>query len=217
MNSKRKTRRYNAPLRHAHAEQTRDQIVRAAKELFEERGWAGATIPAISAAAGVSNKTVEAVFGTKAALLRSAVDYAIRGDAASVPMVARESVRRVEAAPDAPSMLRLHAAHLRAINERSARIAWTVEHAAASDPVVESLWQRMNENRAFGVRWAAGTLLGKPGRKPGVRHAYAESVFWVALDWGTYRTLTAHAGLTPRGYESWLRRYYAATLLPGGS
>jgi AcrR family transcriptional regulator len=188
--------------------------VRAARELFEHDGWVGTTVGSIAAAAGVSQKTVEALFGTKAALLQAAIDYAVRGDFEAEPIVRRDSVQRMEAAPDAPTMLRLHARHLRTINERSAKLAWTIEHAAASDPAVRKLWQRMNENRAFGVRWATNTLLTKPGRKARLARREIEQTFWVALDWGTYRTLTEHADLSPAAYERWLRRFYAATLLP---
>jgi AcrR family transcriptional regulator len=190
-------------------------VVRAARELFERYGWVGTTVNSIGQAAGVSPKTVEALFGTKAALLQAAVDYAIRGDFESEPVVQRDSVQRMEAAPDAATMLRLHARHLRTINERSAKIAWTIEHAAGSDPAVSKLWRAMNENRAFGVRWATDTLLTKPGRKPRLVRKEVESAFWVAFDWGTYRTLTEHARLDPDGYERWLRLYYTAVFLPG--
>ena len=215
--SNRTKRAYHAPQRQAQAARTRDAIVRAAKDLFEQRGWTGSTVDAIAKSAGVSQKTVEAVFGTKAALLQAAVDYAIRGDVHAVPIAQRESVRRMEAAPDAATMLRLHALHLRTINERSARIAWTVEHAAASDPAVRTLWQRMNDNRALAVAWATQTLLGKPGRKRGIPRKQVESAFWIALDWGTYRVLTEHAALDPDQYEAWLRRYYKATFLADAS
>jgi AcrR family transcriptional regulator len=208
-------RAYHAPQRVAQAARTREAIIAAAKELFGQRGWAGTTVAAIAQAAGVSQKTVEAVFGTKAALLEAAVDYAIRGDIESVPVVRRAGVARIEAAPDATTMLRLHARHLRTINERSARIAWTVEQAAAGDPAVANLWQRMNDNRRFGVRWATETLLRKPGRRRGLARRQVEAAFWVALDWGTYRTLTEHAGLDSNRYEAWLWRYYAATFLSG--
>jgi AcrR family transcriptional regulator len=210
---KRSKRAYHAPQRAAAAARTREAIVGAAKELFEERGWSGTTVRAISSAADVSQKTVEALFGTKAALLQAAVDYAIRGDVDATPMPQRQSVGQMETAPDARTMLGLHAAHLRAINQRSARLAWAVEHAASADPAVASLWQQMNRNRAFGVRWATETLLGKRGRKRGLTRQQVEATFWVALDWGTYRTLTEHAGLTPDQFEQWLRRYYAANLL----
>src|SRR5581483_5424205 len=119
----------------------------------------------------------------------------------------RESVLRMERAPDAVTFLELHAAHLRRVNERSAGIARALEQAASDDPVVASLWEWMNHNRAYAVGWAATTLLAKPGRRKGLRRRDVEATFWVALDWGTYRTLTGEAGLTADEFERWLRGY----------
>jgi hypothetical protein len=72
----------------------------------------------------------------------------------------------------------------------------------------------MNQNRTYAVRWAAATLTAKPGLRPGLTPAEAEATFWVALDWGTYRTLTRHAGLSPDRFEAWLRDFYARQFLP---
>jgi AcrR family transcriptional regulator len=207
-------RRYDASSRQAAAARRQHAVVAAARDAFEQKGWAGVTMREISEAAGVSHKTVEAVFGTKAALLKAAVDYAIRGDVEAVPIAQRESARAIDHSSNAAEMLRLHARHLRAINARSARIVAVVEQAVAADAAVAELWQRINHNRADGVRWATETLLSKPGRRPRLRRRYVETVFWVVVDWGTYRTLTEQAGLDDDGYENWLRAYYAATLLP---
>jgi AcrR family transcriptional regulator len=212
--NKQQKRRYDARGRQAAAAQRRLAVIAAACDAFERKGWSGVTVREISQITGVPQKTVEAVFGTKAALLRAAVDYAIRGDTGSLPTSQRESVLSMERSRDAPEMLRLHAHHLRTINARSARIAAVVEQAAAADAAVGDLWRQMNDNRATGVRWATQTLLAKPGRRPRMRPSHVEAVFWVALDWGTYRTLTQHAGLTDDAFESWLRTYYRATLLP---
>jgi len=214
MSYKPNKRRYDASGRRAAAARRRLAVVAAARDAFERKGWAGVTVREIAEAAGVSQKTIEAVFGTKAALLKAAVDYAIRGDVEALPVSRRESVHRMERAGDAAEMLRLHARHLRVINARSARIAAVVEQALGADPAVGELWSQMNENRAFGVRWATETLLQKRGRRPRLRRDYVESIMWVALDWGTYRTLTEQAGLDDNAYERWLRRYYASTLLP---
>ncbi|HEY7934787.1 MAG TPA: TetR/AcrR family transcriptional regulator [Solirubrobacteraceae bacterium] len=214
--SKSDPRPYHAPRRQAAATRTREAIVRAGQHLFEQRGWAGTTMAAIADRAGVSQKSVEAIFGTKAALLEATVDYTIRGDTDPLPMTQRESVKEMEAAPDAATMLRLHAAHLRAINPRSARIAWTVEHAAASDLAVAKLWQRMNASRTFAVRNTTERLFRKPGRKRFLQRDRVEAAFWVAIDWGTYRTLTQYGGHDDDGYEAWLRHYYRDTFLPSG-
>ena len=190
------SRAYRSPRRAAASAQTRLEIVRAAKELFEERGWAGTTVPAVAIGAGVSTKTVEALYGTKAALLRASVDYAISGDLVAVPMPQRESVARMERAPSAVAMLDLYAAHVTSINARSARLAGAVEHAAAADPVIADLWHQMNTNRTFGVRWAVETLLAKPDRRRPLARRDVETTFWVAIDWGTFRTLTQHSRLS---------------------
>src|SRR4051794_11352420 len=140
-------RPYRAPLREDGALRTRRLITKAAKETFEKHGWSGATVAAIAARAGVSQSTVEAIFRTKPALLKAAVDYAIRGDVDPLPIRRREISIQMEAAVDAISMLELHAAHLRGVHGRSAQLAFVVEHAAKSDKRVAALWRQMNENR----------------------------------------------------------------------
>jgi AcrR family transcriptional regulator len=207
------TRTYHSPRRVEEAAKTRLAIVKAGQHLFTAHGWAGTTMRALAEAAGVSVKTVEALFGTKAALLEEVVRFAIRGDLEDVEMPQREPVARMEAAPDARTMLELHAAHLRVVNERSAGLAWTVEQAVPSDAAVARLWVQMNRIRTYAVGLSASTLLVKPGRRPRLRRGLVEATFWVALDWGTYRTLTVHAGLSQAGYEEWLRGYYASAFL----
>jgi hypothetical protein len=104
-----------------------------------------------------------ASFPEKAALLQAAVDYAIRGDVDPVPIRGREITRKVEAAPDPISMLELHAAHLRGVHGRSAKLAFAIEQAAKIDKGAAALWRQMNENRRDGVEWATRTLLARPG------------------------------------------------------
>jgi AcrR family transcriptional regulator len=206
-------RAYVAPARSAAAARTRLAIVAAAKHEFEEHGWAGTTLRAVAAAAGVSVKTVEAQFGTKGTLLETVVDFSIRGDIDPTPMPQRDVIARIEQAADAPAMLELHAAHIRTVHERSARVAWAVEHAAPSDETAAGLWRTMTENRRYAVRWAARTLRAKPGYDGTVAPEQVEALFWVALDWGTYRTLTTHAGLTADEYQEWLAGYYQRVFL----
>ena len=52
------------------AAETRRQIVRAARRLFVDSGYAGTTVEAIAAEAGVALATVYKAFGTKAAIAR---------------------------------------------------------------------------------------------------------------------------------------------------
>src|SRR3982751_5032291 len=140
-------RAYNAPRRAVAAAQTRETIVQAPQQACEEDGWAAATISTIAASASVSPKTVEALFGTKATLLKTVVDFAIRGDLLNLTVNQRDRAAAIDAAVDATSMLDLHASHVRTIQARTARIAWSVEVAAPTDPHVAELWSQMTANR----------------------------------------------------------------------
>ncbi len=206
-------RPYHSPHRAAAAAATREAILRAAQARFEARGWTGTSISAIAADAGVSPKTIEAQFATKAALLADVVDYAIRGDDTAIPMRRRELALAVEAAPDAATMLERHAAHSCAIAGRSAPIAWVVETAAASDQHVAKLWARMTENWHHGGHWAAQIARQKPGIRTDLTLKDAEQIFLIAMDWATYRTLTTKLALTPDGAQAWILHYYQHMLL----
>jgi AcrR family transcriptional regulator len=207
-------RRYHAPRRTAAAARTREAIVAAAKDSFERLGWAGATMRGIADQAGVSVKTVEALYRTKAELLKQAIDYAIAGDLRPIPISSREPAAAINAAPDAPAMLHLHAHHnARGISQRAAQILWVAEQAASTHEDIARLWAQNISNRHAGARWAAATLLSKPGVPPHIGQRYAEEVFWIAIDPGTYRSLTLGRGLSPSGFETWIRDFYGKMLL----
>ena len=71
---KRKKRPYHSRTRDRSAEETRQRILTASRELFGIRGYAGTTLEAIAETAGVSPKTVTAVFGSKRAILGAVVN-----------------------------------------------------------------------------------------------------------------------------------------------
>ena len=95
-------------------------------------------------------------------------------------------------------MIGLHARHVRAVNGRAAQLFWVVEQAAAAHQDIAALWAEIHGNRGR-RHWYAATLLAKPGLPPHVTQAYAEEVFWLAIDPGTYRSLTLGRGLSPAG------------------
>ena len=206
-------RAYHAPQRAAAAARTRETVVTAAKDAFERLGWSGATMPGIADQAGVSVKTVEALYRTKAELLKQAIDFAIAGDLRPIPVLGRDSVAAMLAAPDGPAMLDLHARHTRSISQRAAPILWVVEQAAPAHQETARLWAQNNDQRRAGAAWAADTLLSKPGVPPHISRRYAEEVFWIAIDPATYRSLTLGRGLSPSGFETWISGFYRNMLL----
>src|SRR6266581_1203986 len=70
-------RRYDSTRRRAQAAQTRQDILKAALQLFLEGGYAGTTINDVAAA-----ETIYRGFGSKAALFKGVIEAAIAGGAA---------------------------------------------------------------------------------------------------------------------------------------
>jgi hypothetical protein len=86
------------------------------------RGGVRAKLHIRSSNPDVSQKTVEALFGTKASLLKETVDFAIRGDVQPIPIRQREAVAEMEAAAGASEMLDL--TQRRYAESANARPAW---------------------------------------------------------------------------------------------
>lgn len=207
------SRTYVSPLRTTAAAATRARILSAARETFEEAGWAGATFGLIARRAEVSPKTVQAQFRTKAKLLTDTVDFAIRGGSAGEPAGRRGAAQAIREAPDARRALALHASMSSAVNSRGARLAAVVEAGAASDPAVAPLWERMQENMRFGVAWAADVVMAKPGLRAELGRESVETVLQIAMAWSTYRTLSTLRGMSQPEIDAWIRTYYERMLL----
>src|SRR2546422_3976973 len=75
-------RRYDSTRRRAQAAETRQDILKAALQLFLEGGYAGTTINDVAAAAGVAVGANYPGVGGKAALFKSGVGGAIPAGAA---------------------------------------------------------------------------------------------------------------------------------------
>ena len=76
-----------AGLRERRAQLTRDEILRAARRLFAERGYARTSVRDIAKAAGVSAQTVYDSVGSKQALVARLNDHI--DQEANVPAIAR--------------------------------------------------------------------------------------------------------------------------------
>jgi AcrR family transcriptional regulator len=201
------TRPYHAPLRAAAAERTRSAILSAAQARFEEDGWARTTIPAIADSAGVSPKTIEAQFRTKANLLAEVVTFVGRSSADV------EASRHFQEATSAIAALPYHAAYATPLSVRSARIARAIEEAAPTDPKVADIADRIRRNLDYGAQWAARIVMAKRGLAGGLSFEEAERVFRFAIDPATYRTLTGELGLDQDGVREWMLRYERGMLL----
>src|SRR5947209_15669266 len=136
------TRRYESPRRREQAAATRSEILAAAQRLFERQGYAGTTMAAIAAEAGVALKTVYVAFETKSGLLRALWHLLLRGEQADVPVGEQNWFREVVEEPDAERQLWLNARNSRVVKARAGALMEVIRSAAAADPDVGTLWSR---------------------------------------------------------------------------
>src|SRR5260370_3285159 len=84
-------RTYDSRRRRAQAEQTRLDIVNAARASFLERGYEGTTMVAIAERADVVVETIYRAFGGKAGLFKAVVEAAVAGGSARAEVPIEES------------------------------------------------------------------------------------------------------------------------------
>jgi AcrR family transcriptional regulator len=208
-------RRYRSDLRAAQAQETRRSIVAAAARLFVQDGYAATTIDAIADAARVSRKTVFTSVGGKIDLLRLAMDWAVSGDDAAVPVAERAEMRRALEADDPVEVLRGAAAVMTAINGRVADLFRALEVAADHEPQARTLLaagreQRLTDARAVARRLRAlGVLSG--------RRAYEEAVdlVFLATDPHPFDVLVRQRGWPQARYARWLGDSLIGQVLTG--
>jgi len=192
------------------ARRTRRRIIDAAAALFLERGYAGATVRAIAEAAGVAVPTVELGFGTKARLLKAAIDVAIAGDDEPVPVLDRAWADTARNATSPAALLAVAADVIAAAQSRSAGLVLAVFEGGRTDPELAALARELTDQRAGTARWLVDALaaLTPP-------HPDAADDLWLLMDPAIFDRLVRHRGWTPKRYGRWFARAAHSLLYPG--
>lgn len=169
----------------------------------------------IAGRADVSIKTVEAVFGTKGALLKVVVDVAIAGDDEPVAVLDRPVMQQLHDETDLVRFFGLYAGLVTDISGRLAPLVSVVEQAAQTDPEIAELWTTICDNRLFGARHVAGLLRAKAAVWPDLDGDRAADVLFLFNDPLVYRTLVLDRGWTREAFRSWLAGTYHDLLVSG--
>ncbi|WP_172595800.1 TetR/AcrR family transcriptional regulator [Nocardia brasiliensis] len=191
------------------ARRTRDIVVRAAMQVFAERGYAGATIDQIANCAGVSRPTVFAA-GNKAQLFALARQYVDNdGDGAE----ADSTMTQILEIDDPRRLLERFATHTAAIMRRARPLQGVLEQAAGTDPelaeLLKSTQQRLLETAGSVVAAVAATR----SLRRGISRRAAIDVLWLQLQYTNYQRLVDERGWSHREFERWLATAMIATLL----
>src|SRR5512144_1971526 len=209
-------RKYDSPVRRAQAASTRARIVEAASRQFVEHGYAGATIPAIAAEAGVAVETVYRSAQGKAGLLAEAVRAAVAGGAqrAQVPVPERPAIRRIIDEPDPVRKLELYAATQPGIWSRVGPPLRVLDAAASSDPSLVGLREQISAERRHGLRTGLGRLLEQRGvLRPGLTADRAGDIVYAVCSQANYAALVDDCGWTDPEYQAWVTETLVSALL----
>ena len=209
-------RKYDSPVRRAQAATTRARIVEAARRLFVEHGYAGTTIPAIAAEAGVAVETVYRSTQGKAGLLAEAVRAAVADGVrrAEVPVPERPAIRRIIDEPDPVRQLALYAATQPGIWSRVGPLLGVLDAAASSDPSLVELREQISAERRHGLRNGLGRLLEQRGvLRPGLTAARAGDIVYAICGQANYQALVGDCGWSEDEYRDWLTETLVAAIL----
>jgi AcrR family transcriptional regulator len=207
-------RRYEAPNRRAAADQTRRQIVEAARRLFLERGYVATSMAAIAAAAGVSHETVYAAFGPKPALFRYLIEIALSGTDAPVPALERASTRDMQAEPDPSRRLEMFARVIRLIQARLAPLFDVLREGARTDPDLKACLDELSERHAGHMRAFAANLAVVGGLREDLSIEMAGDVIWIMTSVEFFLLCVRERGWTADFFEQWLAEALKRLLLP---
>lgn len=201
MNAK---RGYRSRLRAERAQDTRERIVTAARELFAARGVEGTTVAAIAAQAGVAEPTVYAAFGSKRdimAALLARTEQQARGPAWA---------GQIAAEPHPSGKLALFAAWSRELFETSHDLI----AAAHRSPAVTELAGEGDRRRRQAVESLVAALAEAGALRPGLTREQAADRAWILTGPEIY-LLAAACGWSPQDYQHWLADLLTAqTLTP---
>lgn len=178
-------------------------MLAAAAAEFVRVGYAATTVRSVAAAAGVSVPTIERRYGSKARLLKAAIDVAIAGDHDPVAVLDRAWVADAEAAAGPAEFLSVVARVVRPAMTRSAGLVLAAFQGAATDPALADLARQLADQRAATVGWIVDGLRRRAPLRAGVSRRRAIDQLWLLMDPALYDGATRHRGWTPAGYEKW--------------
>ncbi|HEU0182689.1 MAG TPA: helix-turn-helix domain-containing protein [Agromyces mariniharenae] len=210
-------RQYDATRRRERAAGTRRRIIDGAARLFVELGYAGTTIPAIAAEAGVAVETVYRSASGKAGLLADAVRAAVAGGAerAEVPVRERPAIRRIDEEPDPVRQVRRYAATQPGIWSRVGPLLRVLDAAANGDASLVDLRDRLAAERRHGLRDGFGRMLAERGvLREGMTAERAGDIVYAVCGRANYEALVGECGWSEDAYEVWLAETLVAALLP---
>ena len=207
-----KRRRYDASRRRAAAEQTRLAVLRAARDLFVARGYAGTAVADIARAAGVSVDTLYASVGRKPQLLLAVHDMGLAGGDVPLEAQQRDYVQQVRSTDGASAKIAVYAAALARVLPRTVPLLESLREAGATDPDCREAYRGVAERRAANMRLFAADLRSTGELRADLDDDAVADLVW-SMNGPDYYLLVRSRGRTAEEYAALVRDVWTRTLL----
>lgn len=208
-------REYDSSRRQAQADETRRRILEAARRIFIERGYAGATAEAIAAEAGVAAQTIYAIFKNKKKLLTSLMNVSpSTGTEDHTPMLERTNVQAVSQERDQRRQLEMFASVVANNLDQVAGVAEVLINAAKVEPDLDRMVQKLNRQRVDHMTAAIQQITAHGPLRAQVEEEYARDTVLALTSGEVFLQLTRERGWSTEKYAQWLADMLIRALLP---
>ena len=213
--SKSPKRAYDSTRRQAQADETRRHILEAARKLFLERGYAGATAEAIATEAGVALQTVYAIFKNKRKILVSLMNVSSpTGNEDHVPVTERSGPQAVAREPDQRRQLQMFAEIVAYNLDQVAVISKILVEAARTEVEIDRILQKLNKQRLEHMTLAVQQIAAHGPFRENMDESSATDTVWTLTSPEVFLLLTRDRGWSKEQYAQWLGNILIRTLLP---
>ncbi|MET3164063.1 UNVERIFIED_ORG: AcrR family transcriptional regulator [Arthrobacter sp. UYEF10] len=205
-------RRYDSSGRLEQARRNREAILQAAERQFRELGYAGATLAAMAAEAGVSVETVYKAFGGKAGLVRAIYERGLAGSG-PVPAYERSDDMR-EHESDPKTVMREWGLLTAEVAALVTPIRLLMRSAAINDQEMAHLLDEIDSERLKRMRHHTRYLKGRGYLRQDVTEDEATDILWVCSSAELYELLVMKRGWSLPRFAQYVARFMIVSLLP---
>lgn len=191
-------------LRAEQAEQTRQRIIGAAQTLFLANGYAGTTLQAIAAEAGVAVETVYSRFRNKTNLLAAILETGIVPSEDGRDVLDQPEIKKIRGTTDQRAQVQLLAAFSRGILQRTHSAHRILRSAAEVDDHAAELQKKDTKRRINGQRAYINLLVASHPLRGGLSPEEAAVTYSALASPETFSFIVEGRGWPAERFENWL-------------
>jgi AcrR family transcriptional regulator len=207
-------RKYDSSRRTEQARQTRLQIAEAARKLFFERGYAGATIEAIAEDANVSNETIYAIFKNKREILAFILDISVGGDDLPIRIIDRPDLQSVLNDTDQHRQLDRFAWGIGEVMSRAAPVFEVTRAAGKTEPEIARRIRHLYRERLENMNTFVRHIVVNGPLRNGLDESQAAEIVWAITSPELFQLMVENFSWSKEEYSRWLAGILTRLLLP---